>query len=123
VDEASQRQGRPPRHGSRTPPPGPRLRDIVARLHVSKSSVSLWVRDLPRPVSEEDARRHRTEAAREYWLAQQPVRDARRVAERDAAAREIGRLTDREIIIAGAIAYWCEGTKSKRTAGASVSRS
>src|SRR5690349_3659809 len=38
--------------------------DIVARLHVSKSSLSLWVRDLPRPVSEEDARRHRTEAAR-----------------------------------------------------------
>jgi Homeodomain-like domain-containing protein len=87
--------------------------DIVARLHVSKSSVSLWVRDLPRPVSEEEARRRRTEAAREYWLAQQPVRDARRAAERDAACDEIGKLTDREIIIAGAIAYWCEGTKSK----------
>jgi hypothetical protein len=65
----------------------------------------LWVRDLPRPVSDEDARRHRTEAARKYWLAQQSARDARRIAERDAAASEIGSLTVREIIIAGAIAY------------------
>jgi len=87
--------------------------DIVAQLHVSKSSVSLWVRDLPRPISDEEARRRRTEAAREYWLAQQPLRDAQRTAERAAAASEIGKLTDREILIAGAIAYWCEGTKSK----------
>jgi len=30
-----------------------------------------------------------------------------------AAAAEIGELTDREVMIAGAIAYWCEGGKSK----------
>ena len=30
-----------------------------------------------------------------------------------SAAAEIGELTDRELLIAGAIAYWCEGTKSK----------
>jgi hypothetical protein len=87
--------------------------EIVDRLHVSKSSVSLWVRDLPRPVTEEEARRRRTEAARKHWLAEQPLRDARRAAERDAAAGEIGSLTERELRIAGAIAYWCEGTKSK----------
>ena len=29
------------------------------------------------------------------------------------AAAEIGDMTDREILIAGAIAYWCEGTKNK----------
>ena len=34
-------------------------------------------------------------------------------AETEAAAAEIGQLTDREVLIAGAIAYWCEGTKSK----------
>jgi hypothetical protein len=32
-----------------------------------------------------------------------------------SAAAEIGELTDREILIAGAIAYWCEGAKSKPT--------
>jgi hypothetical protein len=30
-----------------------------------------------------------------------------------AAAAEIGGLSDREILIAGAIAYWCEGAKAK----------
>ena len=30
-----------------------------------------------------------------------------------AAAREIGDLTDRELVIAGALNYWCEGTKDK----------
>jgi hypothetical protein len=35
------------------------------------------------------------------------------VAESATAAAEIGELTDRELLIAGAIAYWCEGAKSK----------
>jgi hypothetical protein len=87
--------------------------EITAQLHVSKSSVSLWVRDLPRPVTEEEARRRRTEAARRHWLAEQPLRDGQRAAERDAAAAEIGDLTGRELLIAGAIAYWCEGLKNK----------
>jgi hypothetical protein len=87
--------------------------DIVAQLRVSKSSVSLWVRDLPRPVSQEEARRRGTEAARKRWQELQPARDAQRATEHDAAAAEIGELTDRELIIAGAIAYWCEGAKSK----------
>src|SRR5262252_9599011 len=41
--------------------------------------------------------------------------EARRLREQgyDAAAAEIGALTQRELLIAGAIAYWCEGAKSK----------
>jgi hypothetical protein len=41
------------------------------------------------------------------------VREAARAATCTAAAAEIGGLTERELIIAGAIAYWCEGTKNK----------
>src|SRR5262249_10499946 len=41
------------------------------------------------------------------------TRAAHQRAESVAAAAEIGELTDREVLIAGAIAYWCEGTKSK----------
>lgn len=41
------------------------------------------------------------------------AREGRHANERAAAATEIGELTDREILIAGAIAYWCEGTKTK----------
>jgi transcriptional regulator with XRE-family HTH domain len=88
---------------------------IVAKLGVSKSSVSLWVRDMPLPenLSYEECRKRSREGVRRYWDAERPVREADRQAVRTAAAAEIGELTDREILIAGAIAYWCEGTKNK----------
>jgi hypothetical protein len=53
------------------------------------------------------------EGSQRYWEAERPVREARRASERAAAAAQIGDLTDRERLIAGAIAYWCEGAKSK----------
>src|SRR5260221_1449534 len=89
--------------------------EIAAELDVSKSSVSLWVRDLPRPerLSYEECRRRAAEGVRRYWAAEGPVREAEREAVRVAAADEIGELSDREIIIAGAITYWCEGSKNK----------
>jgi hypothetical protein len=84
--------------------------EIVAQLGVSKSSVSLWVRDIPCP--ERFAYVHnerRLEGLRKFNAA----RTARHADETVTAAAEIGDLTDREILIAGAIAYWCEGAKSK----------
>jgi transcriptional regulator with XRE-family HTH domain len=88
---------------------------IMAELGVSKGSVSLWVRDLPRPqrLSYEECCKRSAEGSRRYWEVERPVREARREAVRAAAADEIGMLTNREILIAGAIAYWCEGAKSK----------
>ena len=89
--------------------------EIVARLGVSKSSVSLWVRDLPTPqgLSPQEIRERAAEGSRQYWARQRKARAAHRANEHNAAAAEIGELSDREIIIAGAIAYWCEGSKSK----------
>ena len=89
--------------------------EIAGALSVAKSSVSLWVRDLPTParLSYAECRKRSAEGARRYWAAERPIREARRAAAREAAAAEIGELTDREILIAGAIAYWCEGTKNK----------
>ena len=88
---------------------------IAAELGVSKSSVSLWVRDLPRTgrLSYEECRKRAAEGARRYWEAERPAREAKREATRAAAVAEIGALTQRELIIAGAIAYWCEGAKNK----------
>jgi hypothetical protein len=89
--------------------------EIVAALGVSKSSVSLWVRDMPRPprLSYEETRKRAAEGVRRYWAAERPAREARREEVRTAAAASIGVLSPRDILIAGAIAYWCEGTKSK----------
>jgi len=93
--------------------------EIVAQLGVSKSSVSLWVRDLPRPprVAPEQCAARTSERMRRYWATERPVRaassTARRAAASAAAAASIGGLTDREILIAGAVAYRCEGAKNK----------
>jgi transcriptional regulator with XRE-family HTH domain len=89
--------------------------EIVAELGVSKSSVSLWVRDMPRPerLTEQACRERSLELFRRYWAAQRPIREAARQADVRAAFAEIGQLNDREVLIAGAIAYWCEGTKNK----------
>jgi hypothetical protein len=58
--------------------------------------------------------RARTAAGvRRYWAAERPAREAARAAISAAAAAQLGKLTDREILIAGAVAYWCEGAKSK----------
>ena len=83
--------------------------EIAARLGVSKSSVSLWVRDLARPprLSYEENRRRAAEGTRRYWAAESKKREAQLESTRAAAAAEIGELTDRELLIAGAIAYWC----------------
>jgi transposase len=84
---------------------------IAVRLGVSKSSISLWIRDMPRPsrLSPAEMNKKRADSVRRFWERQYANRDEFRAA----AAREIGELTDREILIAGAIAYWCEGTKTK----------
>jgi hypothetical protein len=59
-------------------------------------------------------RRERAAAGvRRYWAAERPAREARRAADRATAAADVGELSDRELLIAGAIAYWCEGSKNK----------
>lgn len=94
---------------------GFKYQQIAAELGVSKSSVSLWVRDLPHPerMSYEEICRRSAEGRRRYWAAERPIREAERQAVRLAAASEIGQLSDREVLIAGAVAYWCEGSKDK----------
>lgn len=89
--------------------------EIAAALGVAKSTVSAWVHDMPWPdrLSYEECRQRSIDGSRQFWAAERPAREAKREAVRAAAAGEIGALSPREILIAGAIAYWCEGSKSK----------
>lgn len=84
--------------------------EIAAELNVSKSSVSLWVRDIPCPPRFDYVHNERR---LEGLCRYNEARTARHAAESQTAAAEIGKLTDREILVTGAIAYWCEGSKSK----------
>ena len=89
--------------------------EIAADLGVSKSSACLWTRDMPRVgrLSYKEIRERNAACVSQFWAAEGVRREARRSAITAAAAAQIGELTDREILIAGTIAYWCEGTKSK----------
>ncbi|MEV4440512.1 hypothetical protein AB0K09_16100 [Streptomyces sp. NPDC049577] len=84
--------------------------EIVTELGVSKSSVSLWVRDLPKP--QRTAERMR-EIAEARWAPYRATREAERLDARQKAAGEIGAMTDRELFLVGVGLYWSEGTKSK----------
>jgi len=83
---------------------------IVAELGVSKSSVSLWVRDLPRP---ERTREEAAEIARRGGELRLREGEAERRRVKDEARRGIGALSDRELFLTGIALYWAEGSKDK----------
>jgi transposase-like protein len=89
--------------------------EIAQTLGVSKSSVSAWVHDMPWPerLSYEECRKRSAEGSRLFWETERPAREAKREKVRAEAAAEVGTLSQRELLIAGAIAYWREGSKSK----------
>ncbi|MEU3133995.1 hypothetical protein ABZ691_14410 [Streptomyces sp. NPDC006854] len=85
---------------------------IQVELGCSKSSISLWVRDLPRP--ERTRTREQSSAiGRRGWETTLQRRDAERRAARQRAEEEVGALSDRELFLVGVALYWAEGSKSK----------
>jgi hypothetical protein len=85
---------------------------------MSNSTLNRFLHGVPPPgwtgqLSYEENRRRSAEGSRRYWEAERPAREARRAALSSNATADLGVMTDREILIAGAVAYWCEGTKSK----------
>ncbi|MEU3949902.1 hypothetical protein [Streptomyces sp. NPDC029526] len=85
---------------------------IQVELGCSKSSISLWVRDLPKPErtrSREDA----SAIAKRGWEATLRLREEERQRTKASAASEIGALSDRDLFLMGVALYWAEGSKSK----------
>ncbi|MGW5326242.1 hypothetical protein [Streptomyces sp. NPDC004014] len=85
---------------------------IQVALGCSKSSISLWVRDLPKP----ERKRSREEAsaiARKGWEATLRIREEERQHTKGAAKRAVGDLTPRELFLVGVGLYWSEGAKDK----------
>ncbi|MEU2162969.1 hypothetical protein QRN89_14205 [Streptomyces chengbuensis] len=85
---------------------------IQVELGCSKSSISLWVRDLPKPPRPDPAEQARL-AGRKRWEHELAVRDAERRRTKAAARDAVGTLTDRELHLIGVGLYWAEGTKDK----------
>ena len=85
---------------------------IQVELGCSKSSISLWVRDLPRP----ERKRSTDEAAaiaRRGWEEKLRIRDEERQQTKETARLAVGDLSERELFLAGVVLYWAEGAKDK----------
>jgi transposase len=85
---------------------------IQVELGCSKSSISLWVRDLPKP----ERKRTREEAsliAKRGWETTLRLREEERQRTRRQAMQEVDELSDRELFLLGVGLYWAEGAKSK----------
>ncbi|WP_345632815.1 hypothetical protein [Streptomyces thinghirensis] len=85
---------------------------IQVELGCSKGSISLWVRDLPKPERREPSEQAKL-AARKRWEHELAVRDAAREQTKAAALQEVGRMTERELFLLGVGLYWAEGAKDK----------
>jgi hypothetical protein len=89
--------------------------EIAAALQVSKSSLSLWLRDLPVP---ERVRRRRAEHLRTITRGRRggatgASARARMRIRQQAACDSIDGLTERELFFLGLGLYWAEGAKDK----------
>lgn len=85
---------------------------IQVELGCSKSSVSLWVRDLPKP----ERKRTPEEAsaiARRDWEVTMRLRDEERQRSKEAARQAVGELSARELFLLGVGLYCAEGSKGK----------
>lgn len=89
-------------------------REIRDRLLVSKSTLSLWLRDVP--LTEEHREVLRRRALEPFATRAEANRalGARRRAEiRESAKAQVTGLAESELFVAGVVAYWAEGSKNK----------
>jgi transposase-like protein len=92
---------------------GGSLKEIARELEVAPSTVSVWVRDLPVPpgLRERAAHAHRINGQR--WLRERARREDERRRVKQAARDRVGFVSERELMLVGAILYWAEGAKDK----------
>lgn len=87
---------------------------IKAEIGVSKSTLSLWLRDIPltdkRLRELRDFNQIRIEKTR---ITKQLKRTARLKKVFDAVSKDIGKLSRRDLLIAGFFLYWAEGGKTQ----------
>lgn len=80
---------------------------IRAELGVSKSTLSMWLSDLPHP--EPDRAAHAAHMCR----IRSARADERRARQKSEAIAEVGSISDRELMLIGVALYWAEGVKDK----------
>ncbi|MFA3875296.1 hypothetical protein ABS735_16625 [Streptomyces sp. MMCC 100] len=85
---------------------------IEAELGCSRSSVSLWVRDLPKPEPRYTPQEQQT-LMRAGLARLRSAQDEERQRTKEEAKLAVGELSARELFLVGVGLYWAEGGKDK----------
>ncbi|MEU8124258.1 hypothetical protein AB0C21_36565 [Spirillospora sp. NPDC049024] len=88
-------------------------REIAGSLNISISACSLWLRHLPEPPRKGYSQERIAAMWRSRWEPLHIAREQQRQETKLKACREIGERDERDILMAGALASWCEGEKDK----------
>jgi len=89
---------------------------IKEKLKVSKSSLSLWLHDMPLPEKRlRELRDWNVVRIERFRDTMRQKRESRWKEVRKRAAKDIGTLSERELLIAGLFLYWGEGGKTMLT--------
>lgn len=90
--------------------------EILKVIKVSKSSLTLWFKNIELSKSIKDKLAEK--AGNTYLIGAKAWRDQRIKRTKDiknVALREIGNINDKEILLLGTMLYWGEGTKQSNT--------
>jgi len=89
---------------------------IARELGIARSTAWLWTKHIPLGDDTAAAQRRRAHAQRmndARWERHRLERDEQRKRLTIESAGRIGALDDRDLLLIGAMLYWCEGTKLK----------
>jgi transcriptional regulator with XRE-family HTH domain len=93
---------------------GRSYREIRQVVGVSRSTLSLWLRDVPLTDQQRQALAMRGPAATSARAAGNRELAARRRAHiRSQARQQVLEMSESELFVAGVVAYWAEGSKNK----------
>ena len=93
---------------------GRSYREIQADVGVAKSTLSLWLRDVPLTEKQQRALADRgPSATRANAESARANATRRRSVVQEQARAQITELSESELFVAGVVAYWAEGAKNK----------
>ncbi|MFH0792389.1 MAG: hypothetical protein V1905_04225 [bacterium] len=97
--------------------------EILDKVHVSKASLSLWLRGIKlNEMYRERLRKRQAKGALKGAMVRH--KDRLEITERikNEAKKEIGDITDRELCLIGAALYWGEGSKQRESCPSTEAR-
>lgn len=96
---------------------GSSYKQIARTLGISPATAHGWTRDVPLregvPVPRGRTAEELRDLNRQRWAAQREVDERERRIVHNRAAGCVGAIADRDLLLLGAVAYWCEGGKAK----------